>query len=241
MDGTVHVFEALPAYALGSLNAKEAGLVAEHLLACHLCRTELQAYQRVADQLPLALPEAQPSAGIKPRLIESVRVLDAKRRTASSLPHAAFRPRGAMVTTILSLILIAILAVSNLLLWQRVNHPQLLKGPLGMRAIALQNSQVAPGASAFVVISSDGSNGVLVVDALPPLDADHEYQAWLVRDGRNSSGGVFSVDEDGYRGLRIESEETLLAYSSVRVTIEPTGGSAEPTGEEVLSGSLFNE
>ena len=109
-----------------------------------------------------------------------------------------------------------------------------------MRAIALQNTDAAPNASGFVVIGADGDNGVLVVDELPALDAQNEYQLWLVRNGSSTSGAVFSVDESGYRGMRIEAPQTLLVYSSVRVTIEPTGGSAHPTGEQVLVGSLFN-
>ena len=140
----------------------------------------------------------------------------------------------------IGLVIIATLAVSNLLLWQRLDQLQVLAGPLGMRAVALQNSDSAPTASGFVIISADGQNGVLVVDELPVLDAEREYQLWLVRNDTNISGAVFSVDESGYRGMRIESPQSLLEYSSVRVTIEPVGGSATPAGEEVLGGTLFN-
>ena len=164
-----------------------------------------------------------------------------KRRSSPALSwRLLFPQRSAALRAFVGLALIAILAVSNLMLWQRVGAQEMLTTALGMRAIALQNSQVAPDASAFVVISADGKNGVLVVDALPSLDPNHEYQAWLVRNGLTSSGGVFNVDEDGYRGMRIESQESLLSFSSLRVTIEPLGGSSAPTGDEVLSGSLFN-
>jgi hypothetical protein len=138
------------------------------------------------------------------------------------------------------LLLIVALALSNLLLWQRLNNLQVLSGPLGMRAIALENTGAAADASGFIVVSPDGQDGVLVVDELPVLDLGHEYQLWLERDGESTSGAVFSVDEGGYRGLRIAAAENLLTYSGARLTIEPVGGSAVPTGEEVLRGSLFN-
>ena len=109
-----------------------------------------------------------------------------------------------------------------------------------MRAVALQNTETAPAASGIVIISSDGKNGVLVVDKLQALTENQEYQVWLERDSKETSGGLFAVDEDGYRGLRIDAPESLLTYSSVRVTIEPKGGSRNPTGPEVLAGSLFN-
>jgi anti-sigma-K factor RskA len=238
MVESFHILESLPAYALGSLDEEEARLVAEHLAGCHLCRTELGAFQRVADQLSLAIPEALPSTELKPRLMERIQGLNMKRQPQSSDRRFPVRllPIGASV----GLLLIVVLAVSNILLWQKINHPEFLTGPLGMRAIALQNSGAAPDASGFVVIGADGKNGVLVVDQLPSLDANHEYQAWLERDGKSISGAVFSVDEDGYRGVRITALESLLVYSEISVTIEPAGGSDDPTGERVLSGSLFN-
>src|SRR5688500_20220506 len=100
-----------------------------------------------------------------------------------------------------------------------------------MRAIALQNPDAALAASGFVIVRADGEDGVLVVDELPKLDAQREYQLWLVRNGSTTSGAVFSVDESGYRGMRIEAPQSLLTYSSVLVTIEPVGGSVEPYGE----------
>ena len=140
----------------------------------------------------------------------------------------------------MGLVLIVVLLASNILLWQRLTQLEVLTGPLGMRAIVLQNTDVAPQASAFVIISSDGGNGVLVVDELPQLEAGREYQLWLVRGDEILSAAVFNVDESGYRGLRIEAPESLLAYSAVRVAVEPAGGNVQPAGEEVLAGSLFN-
>ena len=233
----MHVLESLPAYALGSLDAAEARMVAQHLAGCHICRSELHAFQDVAGQLALTAPQAGPSHDLKPRLMARIQSLSPSQ---PRMERWRFAGPGVPVGAIVGLVLIVTLAVSNLLLWQRFNQLEVLAGPLGMRAIALQNTDAAPNASGFVVISADGLNGVLVVDELPPLDTQREYQLWLVRNGSNTSAAVFSVDESGYRGMRIEAPQTLLAYSSVRVTIEPTGGSAVPIGEEVLGGLLFN-
>ena len=233
----MHVLESLPAYALGALDASEAKMVAQHLAGCHICRSELQVFQEVAGQIALAAPQAELSGDLKPRLMERIHTLNQGQARPKRWQFTGrLRPIGAMV----GLILIAILAVSNLMLWQRLNQLEVLAGPLGMRAIALQNTESAPTASGFVIVSADGENGVLVVDELPALDAQREYQLWLVRNGSNTSGAVFSVDESGYRGMRIESPQSLLLYSSVLVTIEPVGGSVEPQGEQVLTGSLFN-
>ena len=233
----MHVLESLPAYALGSLDDSEAKMVAQHLAGCHICRSELQAFQEVAGKIALTAPQAELSGDLKPRLIERIHNLNqSQKRPERWHPSGRLIPIGAMV----SLVLIATLAVSNLLLWQRLDQMEVLAGPLGMRAIALQNTEAAPTASGFVIVSADGEEGVLVVDELPKLDAQREYQVWLVRNGSTTSGAVFAVDESGYRGMRIEAPQSLLEYSLVFVTIEPVGGSVEPNGEQVLAGSLFN-
>lgn len=238
MSNNLHVLESLPAYALGSLDEEEAQVVSKHIAGCYLCRQELNAFQAVADQLLLAVPEARPSGDLRPRLMERIQNLNVKE--PGQTVRRRFRGRLMPVGALVSLVLIVVLAVSNFLLWQRLNNSEVLAGPLGMRAIALQNTSAAPSGSGFVIMGADGRNGVLVVDKLPILDETREYQIWLVRDSSYIDGSVFSVDEYGYRGVRLRAPDSLLSYSAVWVTIEPAGGSPEPTGERVLSGSLFN-
>ena len=238
MSNEVHVFDLIPEYALGSLDAMEARQVAAHLADCVACRQELDAYQQVADQLMLAVPHETPSAELKARLMDRIGGPAVKRTPQPNRWQVPQRwiPAGAFA----GLLVILLLAVSNLMLWQRLNHLEVITGPLGMRAITLQNTAAASSASAFVVMGADGNNGVLVVDHLMPLDENHEYQIWLVKNGVSTSGGTFVVDEDGYRGMRLTAPDSLLTYSDVFVTVEPVGGSASPTGAQVLVGSLYN-
>jgi anti-sigma-K factor RskA len=238
MVNDLHVFDSIPAYVLGSLEEQEARLVAEHLAGCHACRRELEAYQTVTDQLLLVLPEVDPPPGLKPRLMERVKGLNGRRIPESKVwrPPERLLPVGAFI----GLLLILVLAVSSLVLGRQAANAEVITGPDGMRAIALQNTGTALGASGFVIVGADGKNGVLVVDKLPPLDETREYQAWLRRDSMDTSAAVFQVDEDGYRGMRLIAPESLLNYASVQVTIGPAGGSASPTGPQVLRGSLFN-
>lgn len=241
MMNDLHVLDLIPAYVLGSLDEDESRQVAEHLAGCYLCRSELEAYQQVADGLLLALPPEVPSTALKSQLIDRVQRLNQKPIPELREPRRVQAPRrlvpaGAWI----GLALILLLAVSNLVLWNRMNNMEFMTGPLGMRAIPLENTDQAPKASGFVIIGADGKNGVLVVDKLASLPENQEYQVWLQHDSTETSAGLFSVDEDGYRGLRIVAPQSLLTYSSVQVTIEPKGGSANPTGPQMLTGSLFN-
>jgi anti-sigma-K factor RskA len=225
-----HVSDSLPGYALGALEPDEARRVDAHLAGCLICRRELDALDAAAAELALAAPRAGPAPGLKPRLMGRVRALPApepvpvSRRRLPALAWAA-------------LLAIVALAASNVMLWSRLTRP-VLAGPQGMRAIALQSTDLSPGGSGFVVVGADGLNGVLVVDRLPQLDAAREYQVWLVDESLRLSAGLFAVDETGYRGVRLAAERSLLSFDALEVTIEPAGGSDHPTGGLVLEGSL---
>jgi anti-sigma-K factor RskA len=139
-----------------------------------------------------------------------------------------------------SLFLIIALAGSSFILWQRVDRLEFATSPGGMRAVPLSPPDAVSGATGFVLISADGEDGALVVDGLPPLGESQEYQLWLIRDGQRTSGAIFSTDEKSYAGARIRAPRSLLEYSAVGITVEPAGGSPQPTGRQVLAGQLFN-
>lgn len=234
-----HVYELLPGYALGCLDASEARQVSEHLRRCEHCRAELQRYAWVVDELPLALEMSEPPADLKTRILTR-----AGRPAQASQPKPSgwdrFRQavlRSAPAWGLASLALVLVLAVSNLVLWQRLGQSE-SAGLQAMRAVALAGTDITPQASGRVVISRDGEYGVLVVDGLPRLDEARQYQLWLIQDGQRTSGGVFSVNRAGYGWLYIKSPDPLASYQAVGITIEPAGGSPGPTGDKVLGGDL---
>jgi anti-sigma-K factor RskA len=145
---------------------------------------------------------------------------------------------------LISLALILLLGASNLFLWQRLNRVETDYQQISdqyqntLRTVPLMGTDVKPDAIGLLVISKDGTHGTVVVDRLPVLDETQEYQLWLIKDGQRTSGGVFSVDEDGYGAKWIGSPDPLASYQSFGLTIEPAGGSPAPTGEKVLGGDL---
>lgn len=241
MSDQTHVLDLLPAYALGSLEAEELRRVEDHLSSCWICRNESSAFQTIADQLTFAAPVAAPSPDLRDRLVQRVQSAQtAVREPASTQPRRA-RPwleRLLPAWGLASLLLIFALAASSLVLWQRVNRLEFATSPGGMRAVPLSPPDTASNATGFVLISADGDDGALVVDGLPPLGENQQYQVWLIRDGQRTSGAVFSTDEKSYGGTRIRAPRPLTDYSAVGITIEPTGGSEHPTGAQVLAGSL---
>lgn len=240
MSDEAHVLDLLPAYALNSLEADEVRHVEEHLSICLICRNEANAFQATADQLSFAAPTAFPSPELKDRLMQRVQATRPKPRAPVQVPSRSWLERLLPAWSLASLFLIFALAGFNLLLWQRVNHIETVTAQGRMRAVPLTAAEPTSAATGFVLISADGDSGALVVDGLPPLGESQQYQLWLIRNGQRTSGAVFSTDEKNYGGTRIRAPRSLLDYSSVGITVEPTGGSPQPTGPRVLGGPLIN-
>ena len=239
MSDEVHIEDLLPAYATGSLEVDELQRVEEHLLSCWICRNEASSFERIAEELSFAAPSTPPSAGLKERLMQQVHSTLPKRQELASdpIPSRPFWEQLLPAWGLASLFLILGLAAASFLLWQRVNNLEFTTA-LGMRAVPLSAMGAAPNATGFVLISADGDDGALVVDGLPPLEEAQEYQLWLIRDGQRTSGALFSTDERSYAGTRIRAPRPLTDYSACEITVEPTGGSPYPTGDQVLGGSL---
>jgi anti-sigma-K factor RskA len=237
-----HVANNLPAYALGILSEEEAGTVARHLARCADCREELQSYQMVAERLALAGPSHDPPARVKQRLMERLQPASTTPGPEPDVPWiqqvAGFFRQTAPAWGLAAVVLILALGASTLWLWRQVGQTQRASLPEGMRVVVLTGTDVAPSATGALVLSDDGEYGTLVVDGLPPLDAEHEYQLWLIRDGVRTSGGVFAVNEEGYGALWVSAPESLDSYPAFGITVEPAGGSEGPTGERVMGGSL---
>ena len=236
--GARHVAEWLPAYVLNSLTQDEMSTVAEHLAVCPDCRAELRAYQQTADELPLALVLSAPRPALKARLMKEIHSRKVK-ATAPARPTvwqqmAAFFRRSAPAW---AAALILVLALGNLLFWRRLNQIT-ARQATSMRVIELVNTADAPQSAGVMVMSPSGRYGSLVVSRLARLEAEQQYQVWLIKDGERTSGGVFSVGPGGYAVLELHAPIPLTEYQAIGITIEPAGGSPGPTGEKVLGGDF---
>src|SRR5688500_2007166 len=170
MPEETHVLDLLPAYALGSLDADEAGYVEEHLLSCWICRAESSTFQDVAEQLSFAAPAEVPSADLKERLLQRVQAVRPRARVPAQATRRPWLERLLPIWGLASLGLIIALAAFTLSLWQRLNQLEFITAPGGMRAIPLSAVDATSDATGFILVSGAGANGGLVVDGLPALE-----------------------------------------------------------------------
>lgn len=233
-----HVFDLLPGYALGSLDEEELLQVARHLPVCAACRQELSTYWDAVDELVLSMPLRTPPPGLKNKVLR--RVAPAAKPAVRSQSARPVRrwftwPLGLSLGA-LALVIILVLGLSNLLLWRQVTELQTRVPDAHMQLVRLGGTPEAAETRGYLMVFKNETYGTLVVENAPQLDPEHQYQLWLIRDGKRTSGGVFSVDKDGYGTLQVWAKQPLDSFPSFGVTVEPAGGSPGPTGQKVLGG-----
>ena len=92
-----------------------------------------------------------------------------------------------------------------------------------------------PESRGALYVAADHQHWYLKVDGLSPCPQGHAYQLWFITEGGHSvSVGTFHVDS----GVRLElSSETMPTGTvAVSITLEPVGGSPQPSGPPVLYG-----
>lgn len=242
--------DLIPARALGSLDADEAVEVDRHLQACPACRAELADYEAVVDALALASLNAEPSPELRRRLLAEVgrdRPAQAHEMAVAPVARAA-RPRAPQTPPSSTIwvrpawagyALLALLFVSlGALIWlagrSPVEPPLVEPSPVEPPTVTLNPLDAASEALGELRFDPTGGAATLEVWRMPPLPAEQQYQLWLARDGRRDSGAVFSVNDNGWAELPVEIAHSPGDFTSLGVTIEPAGGSPDPTGDEVL-------
>jgi anti-sigma-K factor RskA len=244
-----HVFDLLPGYALGILDQEELSKVKEHVQRCDVCQREYAAYAETAEQLAIITPQSIPAPELRSKVLQKAQTVDEyhtsrpfllvpENMSFRQVLRNLFRQPAGLAFGVLTLLVILILGINNILLRQQVRelHAQTPTGY--MQIIRLEGSDLAPETSGYVMVFRDQNYGSLAVTHAPLLAEDQQYQIWLIRDGSRTSGGVFSVNEDGYGNLMVSAEQPLDSFDAFGITIEPLGGSRQPTGEKVLGGEL---
>jgi anti-sigma-K factor RskA len=236
MSDDKHVVDLIPACALDCLDDDEVEVVVAHLVDCPACQAELESYRQVVDELVYAAPEQTPPADLRNRLMDTVQFTPAgTQRLWWQTLVDMFRhpvPAWSFVGALALLVVLGIWLTST----PSAQSPQ---NTGTMQTVTLVGTKAAPEAQGLIIIGSDGVEGALVVEDLPSLNTDQQYQLWLIdQNGQRTSGVVFSVNSEGYAATMVTSSMPLTSFTAFGITIEPAGGSPGPTGQKVLGGTF---
>ena len=227
------------AYVLGALPEDERATV-EAYLALHPERQgEVEDLMGVASLLALSPPEHEPSNELRRRVMDVV-------EAESTQPRAARRQASSWFGRFASLRNVALgaaaLLVVGLLSWNVLlqGNVQDLRGQVEEartadqaqepREIELGGAWAEQGARAEVTALND-DRAILIVEDMPTIPDDRTGQVWVINDDVPRPSGLL---EPSGNMAATAITTPLGGADAVAVTIEPAGGSDEPTTDPVL-------
>ncbi|MFN0087407.1 MAG: anti-sigma factor domain-containing protein [Blastocatellia bacterium] len=246
--------ELIPLYAVGALDSEEARAVEEYLrTASPSEQRELAEWREVASSLPLALPEQPPPGALRDRLLEGISSPgDPKARVLPFVPPQPPAPRVQQWLSLAAAIVLGCVCVW--LIWQNsriLGERDQLAGKLeslqrdwthflsGTTRIVAMNGVESPRANAKVVWDTRQQVWKVYILDLPAPPSDKDYQLWYVTGDQKVSAAVFRTDPLGSTVLELTlPPQVLNGLAATAVTLEPKGGSAQPTGKFYLMGQI---
>ncbi|NNC11581.1 hypothetical protein HII28_06780 [Planctomonas sp. JC2975] len=245
-DDTVHDAARLLAagHALGSLSPEERESYERLLRSSPDARSEASDFAEVAAALKASPPKADPPADLKARLMAQIAVTPQTPRTAppDDSPAVTEAERKAQrrwysrpsVVVAAAAAAVVLFAGGTVVGFAVAQHSQstvqadtlasITSAPDAQRATA----GVTGGGTATLVWAPSVGKSAMIVDGVGTAPAGKTYQLWYIRDGHATSAGLMS---GGWQVL----QGTLQSGDVVGVTVEPAGGSKQPTTKPVVT------
>ena len=226
------VDELAAAYVLFALSLDERSAIDEHLATCEAHVQTLAQLRAAAALLPGSVYEIEPPPRLREALSARIRAERAPAPEQARGRHfealRAFWGRPAMVAIVC--LCLAVAAFSALQVYRALTTP----ADVFTRELAASG-----GATAQIVYLESHEVGVIKITGLATLPPEQTYQLWSSKQGSVESRGVLTTLQSGSGASVMYGD--IPPKGSVFVTIEPAGGSAQPTGPTVLSTDFRRE
>ncbi|WP_327372554.1 anti-sigma factor [Streptomyces sp. NBC_01216] len=238
------------AYALHALPPAEEAAFERHLAGCEACRREVEQFRETAALLGAA-DLVQPPRDLRARVLDGITRVPQPGRTGPAPAPAARRGPAARGRRALNLALAASLAAAvslgGLAAWQFSRAEDARDDAARVRAQAvaarseaaafdavltapdasLHTRTLTGGSTAAVVVSRSEGRAAFTAQRLPPLSGGHVYELWYAAaSGDLRPAGL--LPGTGRSAPRV-LDGPLGDAVAVGVTVEPSGGSAQPT------------
>ncbi|MGD7706354.1 anti-sigma factor [Microlunatus sp. Y2014] len=227
------------AYAVDALDEADRADFERHLANCEECRRTVEVMREDLSELA-GLQETPPPPEVRSAVLGAIASPDASEPDTASAP-AGRTPRGRSTRTawlVAAAALVVALALGGWVVQLQVRQAEVRQADESMAALLgapdLTVHQVSlAGVPGSYLVSTGQNRGVFIARDVPQPGADRSYQLWAITGGRPTSVGL--VDHGGT--LRVWFDGVADA-EQLAITIEPAGGSPEPTTEPLAVATL---
>lgn len=219
---------------LGWLVRQRAPDVVRHSVLSHV--------NEVRPLPPLAVPvrtPPHPASTTQPMNTQhTTRQPTITQHTSSS--HSTAKPGRRVVAFALAAAFVAVVGLGGTVLTLDHQRQDLLVSTQAqMQLLTAPDAKVYPGtvgsdAAVSFVVSKSRDQAMFVADDLPALDADHAYQLWSMMPQGAMPSTVFTSSGD----VQVWMKPGIRMGTGIALTIEPAGGSSQPTTQPLVTESL---
>jgi anti-sigma-K factor RskA len=227
------------AYAVDALDEDERSLFERHLAECAECREEVAGLREAAAALGDVTATAPPAA-LRDSVLAGIAVIRPL-PPETSARHAAGRERPRTRRWVPAAVAAAVLAIAGVgvTVWEPWNddaqtvvaQPTATERVLSADDAESWRVELAGGAAATVTRSVAQGRAVIQTEAMPEVPEGQVYELWLrTPDGSLEPAGLMPAGPENTVLLAGDAR----AATGAGVTVEPEGGSDEPTSEPVV-------
>ncbi|MGZ3497045.1 MAG: anti-sigma factor [Vulcanimicrobiaceae bacterium] len=248
-----NMLEEIAVYALGSMPAPQADRIRRHIAECEECRAEYLALKPAADLVGITgTTPAQPSRMLKARIMKQVRAEAAPGNGVSAPSVAVMRavrpivwPAYAVAAACVVIALVT--SIFNISLNSSLRTSQSELDQANSRASALARLLESQKQTTADLLSTDsqrytvssaqthgevvkhGSRLYIAMREMPPPPKGKVYQAWTLKPGAKTMtpSVTFLPTRSGVAVVALP--ENGQKVEAVAVSVEPEGGSKQPT------------
>jgi anti-sigma-K factor RskA len=238
--------ELMAGYVLGNLTPEEAEELQQLLAAHPELGEEMHSLQEVLAAMPYALPEVQPAAVVRSRILTA-----AQHQPAQLAPTSRRDRRQSMALWGGSIAAVLALAIGldNLNLRQQLATTQakiasqkdliaMLQAPQ-TKLVTLKGMDQMSKAAGNVVITPGEAGAIVVLQDLPPLPPGQTYNLWAVASGQKVAAGNFTANPQGRVFVKVPlTSATSDRVTNLVVTIEASPTPLSPQGPMVMTSNL---
>lgn len=221
---TIDLHSYTAPYALDALDDLERARFEVHLEACDDCREELAGFVTTTGRIGESLPQTPPPL-LRERLMTEIASTPQLRRTA--VDRSGRMRRAIPRLAVAAALLVGGFGVGGFLVeHQRAEDLSVsnvaISTVLGAPDAVTQTKALKAGGNLRMVSSASNDSAVVVAHGLTAPTDQKVYQLWMIDDSGPHSQGTFTT-----AGTMIM--QGLGTADRIAVTIEPAGGSKQPS------------
>jgi anti-sigma-K factor RskA len=230
-------------YALDALTGLELDQFEHHLHRCPPCENEVRGFRETATQLAQAVA-ASPPIALRERVLAAASVTRQLSPEVREMPRPRMRPAGGpwLPRLAVAVAAAAVAAAVALGVVQSSTQHQLSQAQAENRSVAavlaapdarLAVRRTSVGGLATVVASQSRHALIISTAGLPALSGGKVYELWFLAGQTARRAGLLPPPSAGRTAPLLASG--LQPGDAVALTVEPAGGTSQPTTTPIVA------